>query len=38
MWSRGGEIRTEEPPLCKSCALKLTLGAFAIYEEDGGEE
>ncbi len=38
MWTRGGEIRTEEPPLCKSCALKLTLGAFAIYDDGGGEE
>ena len=38
MWARGNEIRTEEPPLCKACATKLTLGAYAAYYDDGADE
>lgn len=38
MWTRGSEVRLEEPPLCKSCAAKLTLRAYAIFEDDGGED
>ncbi len=38
MWTRGGEVRTEEPPLCRTCAVKLTLGAFSVYEIEGEDE
>lgn len=38
MWTRGSEVRVEEPPLCKACAAKLTLRAYAIFEDDGGDE
>jgi len=38
MWTRGGEVRTEEPPLCELCANKITLRALCDFEEDAGEE
>ena len=38
MWTRGDEVRTEEPPLCAKCASKLTLRALAAYADDGGDE
>ena len=39
VWSRGDEVRYEEPPLCEECASKVTLGAlmsFGIDEEEEG--
>jgi hypothetical protein len=38
MWSRGDEIRYEEPPLCEECASKVTLGALLSFEIEGEEE
>jgi len=38
MWTRGSEIRLEEPPLCRGCASRLVLGAFHEYQDDGGSE
>lgn len=38
MWTRGGEVRTEEPPLCEVCANKITLRALCDFEQDAGEE
>jgi hypothetical protein len=38
MWSRGDEVRYEEPPLCEECASKVTLGALLTFEIDGEEE
>lgn len=38
MWTRGSEVRLEEPPLCRKCASRLVLGAFHVYAYDGGEE
>jgi len=38
VWSRGGEVRYEEPPLCASCATALGVSALAraeIEEEEG---
>jgi len=37
MWTRGSEIRTEEPPLCRACASRLVLGAYHVYTDDSGE-
>ena len=34
MWTRGDEIRTEEPPLCEDCAKQLSLGALLAFEEE----
>jgi hypothetical protein len=38
MWSRGDEVRYEEPPLCEECASKVTLGALLTFELEGEEE
>src|SRR5690606_23342123 len=38
MWTRGNEVRVEEPPLCRGCASRLVLGAFHVYEDGSGEE
>lgn len=38
VWSRGGEVRYEEPPLCESCASKVTLGALMRWEDEEDEE
>lgn len=38
IWSRGDEVRYEEPPLCEACASKVTLGALLSWEDEGGEE
>ena len=37
MWTRGSEVRMEEPPLCRDCAPQLVLGAFHVYTDGGGE-
>jgi len=37
IWSRGEEVRYEEPPLCEQCASKVTLGALLSWD-DGEEE
>ena len=36
MWTRGEEVRTEEPPLCAKCAKKLTWRALAAFSAEGG--
>ena len=38
MWTRGSEVRVEEPPLCRGCAARLVLGAFHVYQDDSSEE
>ena len=38
MWTRGEEVRFEEPPLCEACAQNVTLDAltrWAVEEEEG---
>jgi hypothetical protein len=39
MWTRGDEVRFEEPPLCDECAQNVTLDAltrwYAEEEEEG---
>jgi hypothetical protein len=38
IWTRGDEVRREEPPLCPSCAAALglsALGRWEIEEEEG---
>ncbi len=38
LWSRGDEVRYEEPPLCEECALGVSLRAlgFGDWEEEEG--
>lgn len=38
VWTRGAEVRYEEPPLCPSCAAAIGVSALArweIEEEEG---
>lgn len=38
MWSRGGEVRFEEPALCGRCATAIgvtALAAWSVEEEEG---
>lgn len=37
IWTRGDEVRYEEPPLCSACANAIGLAALAQWglEEDG---
>ena len=38
LWTRGEEVRYEEPPLCSSCANAISLAALALWElEEDGE-
>ena len=38
IWTRGEEVRYEEPPLCSSCANAIGLAALALWElEEDGE-
>lgn len=37
VWSRGDEVRYEEPPLCEACANKITLGALIAFDSDEEE-
>jgi hypothetical protein len=38
VWTRGDEVRYEEPPLCMGCATAIGITALAIWsveEEEG---
>lgn len=37
IWTRGDEVRFEEPPLCEECASRITIGALVkwSWEEEG---
>jgi len=38
MWTRGDEVRIEEPPLCEVCAQNVTLDALTRWEVEEEEE
>jgi hypothetical protein len=38
MWTRGDEVRFEEPPLCEACADNVTLEALTRWETEEEEE
>jgi hypothetical protein len=38
MWTRGDEVRFEEPPLCEACAENVTLDALTRWEVEEEEE
>jgi hypothetical protein len=38
MWTRGDELRFEEPPLCETCAQDVTLDALTRFEVEEEEE
>ncbi len=38
IWTRGDEVRYEEPPLCEECANRVTIGALLRFEIEEEEE
>lgn len=36
LWTRGEEIRYEEPPLCERCAYAIAVGGLMQWEEEEG--
>jgi hypothetical protein len=38
LWTRGDELRFEEPPLCEECAMKISIGALIKWESEEEEE
>ena len=38
MWTRGDELRFEEPPLCEGCGQNVTLDALTRWEAEEEEE
>lgn len=38
MWTRGDEVRFEEPPLCEACAENVTLDALTRWDGEEEEE
>jgi hypothetical protein len=38
VWTRGDEVRYEEPPLCEDCASEITVGALQRWETEDEEE
>ena len=38
MWTRGDEVRFEEPPFCEACAQNVTLDALTRWEAEEEEE
>lgn len=38
LWTRGDEVRFEEPPLCEACAENVTLDALTRWEVEEEEE
>lgn len=38
VWTRGGEVRYEEPPLCESCSNRIAFGALYTFSEEEDEE
>ncbi|HEX9619294.1 MAG TPA: hypothetical protein VF989_04100 [Polyangiaceae bacterium] len=38
VWTRGGEVRYEEPPLCEACSSRIAFGALYSFSEEEDEE
>jgi hypothetical protein len=38
VWTRGDEVRYEEPPLCEECASEISVGALIRWETEEEEE
>jgi hypothetical protein len=38
VWTRGSEVRFEEPPLCPKCARRVAFGALYSWAEDESDE
>jgi hypothetical protein len=38
LWTRGDEVRYEEPPLCEVCASEISVGALVKWDTEEEEE
>lgn len=38
IWTRGDEVRFEEPPLCEECAERVALGALIKWSAETEDE
>jgi hypothetical protein len=38
VWTRGDEVRYEEPPLCEDCASEIAVGALVKWDSEEEEE
>jgi len=38
LWTRGDEVRYEEPPLCEACASEIAVGALVKWDTEEEEE
>ena len=38
VWTRGDEVRYEEPPLCEECASEIAVGALVRWDSEEEEE
>lgn len=38
VWTRGEEVRYEEPPLCEECAAEISVGALMRWDVEDEEE
>lgn len=38
IWTRGDEVRYEEPPLCEECASEIAVGALVRWDSEEEEE
>jgi hypothetical protein len=38
LWTRGDEVRYEEPPLCELCAQEIAVGALLKWDAEDEEE
>ena len=38
VWTRGGEVRYEEPPLCRRCGAAVAMAALRSFEGEDDEE
>lgn len=38
LWTRGEEVRYEEPPLCEECAREISVGALVKWDNEADEE
>jgi hypothetical protein len=37
IWTRGEEVRYEDPPLCEECAPRVTVAALGFWDHDEEE-
>jgi len=38
IWTRGEQVRVEQPPLCEACARAATVAGMGMWDDGGGGE